>query len=273
MKKLLLLSAALTLILTGCNKDNDGKKNITVNDLAGQWSAYENIVDGKVEPAPLDERLSYMEFKTNGTYVEYDYWYNSLYEWDYTLENNVISTPDATDMLHWQISNFDGNTFVLTDEGYVTRYRRSQNVPMLFLEPSVKFGASVDQIKKEERRELLIASNEKLTYKKSNYIEKSIVYVFENNKMTTSGVLLSLDTNTNKLIDYLSQNYNPAGMAGDLFVFESKDTKYHVVLGVETSGFMVMYTNVLSNKSKTGIDIVEQGKRSLEVFKQQGALD
>lgn len=271
-KHLLLFSVAASLfLLAGCNKDK-GPKEVTVNDLEGKWSVYENLnSDGTVQPASVSQELSFLNFRTSGTFIEYDYYYNEEFTWKYSLKDNVISTQDGTQPVQWRISDFRGDTFTLSENGYAVRLRRSDNVPRLFLEPSVSFGATAEQIKREERRTLLQETTTGLSYEGSNAIEKGAAYLLENGRMTSAAVLLSLSVDVNKLSTFLSNWYKIQGEVDDFLVFESRDGKYNLIVGIDASGVWIIYEPV--SQSKTTGDVIEAGRQTLLDFKQRAGLE
>lgn len=271
MTKRLLFSFAAALLLASC-KDDKGPAVITPVELAGKWSPYEYVANGQTQPVSLAEELSYWEFNADGkTYVEYDYYNNRTYKWEYSLENNVISTPDGSEMLRWPISNFTGDAFTLQNGNYLTRFRRSQNQPMVFLAPSVNFGATAAQIKQEERRAFIREDANGLGYEGSNAIEQGVAYLLENGRMSSAAVLLSLSVSAQELVNFLLVDCKALAQTEDFLVFESRDAKYQVILGVETSSVMLVYIKP-TVRSKTGdaddpTGIIEQGRRIFEDFK------
>lgn len=271
-KHLVLFSAAASLLLgVGCNKDK-GPREVTVNDLEGKWSVYENLnSDGTVQPASVSQELSYLNFRTSGTFTEYDYYYNEEFSWKYSLKDNVISTQDGTQGVRWTISDFRGDTFTLSENGYAVRLRRSDNVPRLFLEPSVSFGATTAQIKREERRTLLQETTTGLSYEGSNAIEKGAAYLLENGRMTSAAVLLSLSVDVNKLSTFLTNWYKMLGEADNLLVFESRDGKYDLIVGIDASGVWIIYEP--ANPSKTAGDVIGAGRRTFLDFKRRAGRE
>lgn len=270
--KRLLFSLTAILLFAGCNKDK-GERFVTPVELAGKWSSYEYVENGTVRPVSLAEELSYWEFNADGkTYIEYDYYNNRTYRWEYSLENNVISTPDGSETLRWPISNFTGDAFTLQSGNYRIRFRRSQNQQMVFLAPSVNFGATAAQIKQEERRMFIREDENGLGYGGSNAIEQGVAYLLENGRMNSAALLLSLSVDPKELVDFLQIDCKVLGQTEDFVVFESRDAKYQVILGVEASGVMLVYIEPLTGRSKIGdaddrACIIEQGRRIFEDIK------
>ncbi len=277
MKQWLLISAAAAVLSVGCSKDKT--RTLTPEDLAGRWAPAEVLIDGRVEPVSLAEELSYWEFRTNGTYVEYDYYNNRLYEWEYTLADNVLSTPDGPTMLRWPVTGFTGDAFTLTDGSYSTRFRRSTNRPMLFLEPSVQFGATVAQIKQQERRELLNETTTGLGFRGSNAIEQAAIYILEGGRMTTSGLQLSPATDPKELANFLTASYILLGETEQLLVFRSRDQKYEVILGINPNGILLVFVPATTGSgSKAGAfgteaETIDRGRQRLEAFKRLAGIE
>lgn len=238
--KNLFLIAAFALSFVACSKDDDG---LSSNDLVGKWSIYEFEENGEVEPADLDTELCYWEFKSGGNCEEYDYYMNRTSKGTFSLEGDVVTvTYDGKSSGVTVLEMHKDRVVVeMEDDGekYIARMKRTDNVPMLYLEPVLDFGASVAQIKAKERRDFDREDANTIAYKHSNYAEKSVGYTFKDGKMEAAVVILSISTPVEDVESFLSGKYEKLGKDNDIFYWAND--KLIIGLSVRTSGYTIIY--------------------------------
>ena len=238
--KNLFLIAAFALSFVACSKDDDG---LSSSDLVGKWSIYEFEENGEVEPVDLDTELSYWEFKTGGSCEEYNYFANITGKGTYSLKGDVITFTydgNSSEVTVLEIHK-DRAVVEMEEDGekYIARLKRTDNVPMLYLEPVLDFGASISQIKAKERRKFDSEDANAVAYKHSNSVEKNLVYTFKNGKMQGAVVMLSISTPVKDIESFLSGKYEKLGESDGIFYW-IKD-KLIVGLSVRTAGYAIVY--------------------------------
>lgn len=108
-----------------------------------------------------------------------------------------------------------------------------------FLEPFTDWGASKANIKQKEKRTLESEDDETLTYKEPR--TNGLLYLFENDKLTVSGVVLPLLFDPEELVTFLSERHTVKGEIEDFFVWSSNDGKSVIIVKVETIGTLIAY--------------------------------
>ena len=239
MKKLMWM-VVFALACVACSKDDD---YLSVGELVGKWSIYEFEENGETEPADLDTELSYWEFKSGGGCEEYDYYMNRTSKGTYSLEGDVITVTYGKEASFVKVIEMHKDRAVveMEEEGetYIARLQRTDNEPMLYLEPVLDFGASASQIKAKERRDFKRESGGTLLYEGSNYAEDYMGYMFENGKLESAAVNLKLSTPVEDVESFLSGKYKKIGESEGIFYWGND--KVMLGLAVKTSGYMIIY--------------------------------
>lgn len=257
MKKCLLLLPLWTVMLfAGCDKDDEF---LTHADISGKWMYYETIENGITKPAALPAQLGYFNFKTDGTYEEYEYYYNETITGTYTLDHNSITMSGYDGS--YELTQFEDNTVVLNiQDDYAVRLKRTDNTRMPFLEPSVNFGATRAQIKAEERRtfdeevevENPVTVDKVLYFKGSSNAELAAEYDFAGDRMLVSGVYLYRpELDVDELFKFLSEKYTLAESSATHYIYFGKTYSVTVVLLEENLIGIMYYPLLIDGKSDT----------------------
>lgn len=112
-----------------------------------------------------------------------------------------------------------------------------------YQEPVFKFGASRSTIKSKESRKLLQEKTTSLIYEGESRAIEGVIYMFENNKMTSAAVAVSF-SKTEEVTKFLLERYQPIGEKDGIFLFvnnELKDTDMGIALTVQDDYLMIMY--------------------------------
>lgn len=244
MMKKILLCLAVTALLAGCNKDGENEvPDVTENLIAGKWNIYEYIIDGKAETAALSDRLSYLEFDLDGVFYDYSYYYNQITQGTYTVQGNSMTINELGRALAVEITRFNHNNTTFKISGEYLGLKRSENRPLFYLEPSVKFGSTKKDIKEEELRSLNLEKPESLKYTHSNANEDALIYLFEDNRMIAAGVVISTGADMNKLAAFLTEKYGYVGKVDDYFLYQGPG--YEVTVSFDNI-ILVLYSNILT---------------------------
>lgn len=115
--------------------------------------------------------------------------------------------------------------------------KTSQEV--FFIEPILNFGASRATIKEQEKQPLFGEDANGVMYQGSN--KELIFYLFENERLIASSIILPLSTNPEKVFDFLSSRYDIIGEMDKYLVWESKKRQLTIPVSVEIVGIIVMY--------------------------------
>lgn len=139
-----------------------------------------------------------------------------------------------------------GKTFIVASNGSETVRCAVEVKPKYntFVEPVLDFGASKEEIKAKEKRELISETATALGYEDSKD-GVVVIYTFKNGKMNAAGLNLQYRY-TNDITDFLLERYSPATMDADegMFIFVngfSDKWTMGVVLTVEIGRIQVMY--------------------------------
>lgn len=112
-----------------------------------------------------------------------------------------------------------------------------------FKEPVFQFGASRATIKSKESRTLLQEKTTTLFYKGEKSAIEGVIYLFENNKMTSVAVAVSF-SKTEEVTKFLLERYQPIGKENDIYLFinnELRKADMGIGLSVQDDYLMVMY--------------------------------
>lgn len=112
-----------------------------------------------------------------------------------------------------------------------------------YQEPVLQFGASKATIKSKENRVLLQENTNSLGYRGENNAVQAILYLFENNKMTSVAVAVSF-SKTKEVTNFLMERYQPLGEEDGIFLFinnEIDKADMGVALTVQEDYLMIMY--------------------------------
>lgn len=108
----------------------------------------------------------------------------------------------------------------------------------LYKEPIVTFGASKSTIKNTETLPLQYENDAGLLYTGPDY---QMIYLFEFDKLTNSGVILPLITDSKDIISFLSSRYEDKGQHGEKFYWESKNGEMTIVVDIDPQGIIILY--------------------------------
>ncbi len=112
-----------------------------------------------------------------------------------------------------------------------------------YREPVLQFGASKATIKSKENRVLIQEKSNSLGYQGEDKAVQAVLYLFENNKMTSAAVAVSF-SKTEEVTKFLLERYQPIGEEDGMFLFinnEIKKADMGVALTVQDSYLMIMY--------------------------------
>lgn len=108
----------------------------------------------------------------------------------------------------------------------------------LYSEPILTFGASKETIREQEKRTLIEEDVNGLAYKDATY---GVIYIFEEDKLISSSIVLPLNTDINKLRKNLSSKFVYLG-TDEEYTFWHSESRNLVVGFYETPyGVIVMY--------------------------------
>lgn len=239
--KNLFLIALIALGFVACSNDDD---ELSVNDFTGKWCISELEYDGKYESADVDLLLSYVEFKSDKTYEAYNYYDNSTEKGTFSLNGDdiVVTIGDESTMVTVVEMHKDWAIVQMEEDGekFNAKLIKTNNEPLLFLEPVLDFGATTEQVKAKEKRELQREKDGNLAYYGSNKIEKYAGYIFEKGKLNAAGITLSGMTDVKQLEAFLSARYQKIGQI-DTDKFGWKNDNVSVWLSVNAYDYTILY--------------------------------
>lgn len=226
MKKLLFVIAIVSLLI-GCSKDDNKVKSITATPTSMSMH-YDEESEIKMSYSPADAPAPTYTYAASDEYVA-------------TVDQDGLVSGCHVGECVVGISTTDG----ISTECTVTIKPRS----MLYVEPYLEFGGSASDIKRYEKRAIYSETASGLIYKGENSNVRYVVYVLENGKMKSSGVLLANTSYcVNECNEYLSERYDAMGVYEGVIMFNGRGKIIGFSLD-ESLGLNTLYISESSAKS------------------------
>jgi len=113
----------------------------------------------------------------------------------------------------------------------------------LYTEPNTSFGSSMALVKSVERRTLFKENATGLMYQDSDPDVRYVMYMFENNRLEYSGVLLTENTLVaTEVVTFLMERYKYLGTSQQIYFFSDRKTNVSLGLAVDDDlGLCVLY--------------------------------
>lgn len=228
MKKILLLIAFLAVV-TSCDKSTDAT----------------------IDPQSVELKVSQtQQLTTNGDAVS-----------DWTSSDTFVATVTSEGMV---TALHVGQATI-----WATVYGKKQSsairvVPTYnsFSEPLIDWGLSRAAIKEREKRTFDQETESIVLYKEPRTL--GVVYLFENDRMTASGVVLPLSFDPKELVGFLNERYSLKGQSGDLYIWQSKDNSVMVAVGVESVGIIVAYVPISKSATAGAARLIQENRSVIE---------
>ena len=141
----------------------------------------------------------------------------------------------------------------------------------LYNDPCMEWGASPSRVQSfMNGHEQISSKNSIVTYTGGKAAE-AYAYMFENNRLTSSAVLVNAELYDESLASFLLERYVPISIDEEnyMFFFINIEQDMLVTLGLKTSGYtvyaLIMYTPYNQSDAKTRVGLV--GKMKEEVRK------
>lgn len=136
---------------------------------------------------------------------------------DWRSESDFIATVDDDGIVK---ANFVGQTNIIA-----YNVTKSTSVPVVvrgkcntYTEPVLDFGTTMADIKSKEQRTLISETGNYLRYAGENSAVKDVVYMFDNGRMSSAGVLIN-GLYMTELVDFITERYKFVSETDGLYVF------------------------------------------------------
>ena len=218
MKKILFLMTAV-LVIAGCSKSEDGKLTLSANQVS--------LYSGDTKQVTVNDNATWSSKSEFVAEVSED----GIIKGNHVGKTIITATSDNGEALCEVVVNAKYSTYT---------------------EPVLEFGVDKATVKAKEKRTILEDKTSTLGYRGENSAVKSVAYLFENGKLTSSAIALSYSY-TEEIAKFLSERYQVIGKDSDgAYYFINNDSdKYNmgVRLSVESGFIMVVYIGNLIYKS------------------------
>ena len=210
MKKILFLMTAV-LVIAGCSKSEDGKLTLSANQVS--------LYSGDTKQVTVNDNATWSSKSEFVAEVSED----GIIKGNHVGKTIITATSDNGEALCEVVVNAKYSTYT---------------------EPVLEFGVDKATVKAKEKRTILEDKTSTLGYRGENSAVKSVAYLFENGKLTSSAIALSYSY-TEEIAKFLSERYQVIGKDSDgAYYFINNDSdKYSMGIGlsVESGFIMVMY--------------------------------
>lgn len=139
-----------------------------------------------------------------------------------------------------------------------------------YKEPVCDFGASRATVKSKESRKLLQEETTTLFYQGEKKVVEGVIYLFENNKLTSAAVAVSF-SKTEEVTKFLLERYQLIGEEDGMYIFINNDIKkvdMGIVLSVQDDYLLIMY--VPYEETTKAVDSSDKLFRLRALFKEAG---
>lgn len=169
----------LTTLFTSCKDDEKEGLSISPKDM--------NLVAGQSGTIKVNGGTSGNQFTSGNEYIA-------------TVTNDGV--VEAIRVGETEITVRDKNNASAKCKVKVTGKSK------MYTEPYLQFGASKSKVKSFEKRTLLNEDTDALSYYGENNYVSTVIYMFKNNKLESSGVFLPYTkSNANMLAEFLQERY------------------------------------------------------------------
>lgn len=128
----------------------------------------------------------------------------------------------------------------------------------LYTEPNTSFGSSMALVKSVERRTLFKENATGLMYQDADADVRYVMYLFENNRLEYSTVLLTENTQVaTEVVTFLMERYEYLGTSQQVYFFSDRKTNVSLGLAVDNDlGLCVMYMPTPNQKMPELMDAI-----------------
>lgn len=185
------------------------------------------------------------------------------------VKDNTIGSISATGLF---TARKVGSTYINASYGGSIVQGNVNIIPYstMLLEPVVKFGSSMSDIKYLEKRKFITSTATGMLFEGDNSKIENVLYLFEKGKLTSIGVIFALTTSVAKeSILFYQERYPRRETVEDLIVHFNDAKTYSVALGIAGSDLVALYSPFDSNKREaTGMNQYNQIKQFIKNYKQ-----
>ena len=176
MKKILFLMTAV-LVIAGCSKSEDGKLTLSANQVS--------LYSGDTKQVTVNDNATWSSKSEFVAEVSED----GIIKGNHVGKTIITATSDNGEALCEVVVNAKYSTYT---------------------EPVLEFGVDKATVKAKEKRTILEDKTSTLGYRGENSAVKSVAYLFENGKLTSSAIALSYSY-TEEIAKFLSERYQVIG--------------------------------------------------------------
>lgn len=184
MKKILFLMTAV-LVIAGCSKSEDGKLTLSANQVS--------LYSGDTKQVTVNDNATWSSKSEFVAEVSED----GIIKGNHVGKTIITATSDNGEALCEVVVNAKYSTYT---------------------EPVLEFGVDKATVKAKEKRTILEDKTSTLGYRGENSAVKSVAYLFENGKLTSSAIALSYSY-TEEIAKFLSERYQVIGKDSDGALF------------------------------------------------------
>ena len=198
MKKILFLMTAV-LVIAGCSKSEDGKLTLSANQVS--------LYSGDTKQVTVNDNATWSSKSEFVAEVSED----GIIKGNHVGKTIITATSDNGEALCEVVVNAKYSTYT---------------------EPVLEFGVDKATVKAKEKRTILEDKTSTLGYRGENSAVKSVAYLFENGKLTSSAIALSYSY-TEEIAKFLSERYQVIGKDSDGAYTSSIMIRINIIWGLD----------------------------------------
>ena len=198
MKKILFLMTAV-LVIAGCSKSEDGKLTLSANQVS--------LYSGDTKQVTVNDNATWSSKSEFVAEVSED----GIIKGNHVGKTIITATSDNGEALCEVVVNAKYSTYT---------------------EPVLEFGVDKATVKAKEKRTILEDKTSTLGYRGENSAVKSVAYLFENGKLTSSAIALSYSY-TEEIAKFLSERYQVIGKDSDVHITSSIMIRINIIWGLD----------------------------------------